>query len=364
MIKMKMCTRHKGLTPISKFGKDAARKDGYSYICKVCRSKVSKRYNDNWINKTPVTLKHGMTGTYEHESWMAISSKDRGVCEEWASSFLAFYLWVGPRPSLNHILHRENVKEVFKPGNARWATRSEAAAVREENRDKGTSKNLVIKFRDLHCRFIEVSYPKPKVRKRVVMVSKNPHAKWCPGCNQFLNKANFGKDSHRYDKLAHKCRPCHNAFYRIVRAAWRRRKGIPLFENLEHHGMCDTPEYKAWGNARSRTTNPNVACWPRYGGRGITMCQEWQDSFMTFYRHIGPRPKGRSLDRIDNDGNYEPGNCKWATRGRHPPNRPRTRCGGLDGISESALPRDTGPCPVERLSLQAVVSCSRRRRPA
>lgn len=76
-----------------------------------------------------------------------------------------------------------------------------------------------------------------------------------------------------------------------------------------------TPEYRAWANAKDRCFNPNVRNYASYGGRGITMCDEWTWSFEAFFAHIGSRPSPRhSLDRYpDNDGNYEPGNVRWAT---------------------------------------------------
>lgn len=74
-----------------------------------------------------------------------------------------------------------------------------------------------------------------------------------------------------------------------------------------------SPEYNAWHSAKSRCTNPNNPKFDDYGHRGIAMCPEWLNSFQAFYDHIGPRPVGLVLDRIDNDGNYEPGNVRWAT---------------------------------------------------
>lgn len=80
------------------------------------------------------------------------------------------------------------------------------------------------------------------------------------------------------------------------------------------HGGFGTPEYAAWGAMIQRCTNPRHPRWKYYGARGITICQRWRDSFPAFLADMGPRPSaGHSLDRVNNDGHYEPSNCRWAT---------------------------------------------------
>jgi hypothetical protein len=90
-------------------------------------------------------------------------------------------------------------------------------------------------------------------------------------------------------------------------------------------GRTKHPIYWIWVSMRQRCRDQNCRAWPRYGGRGITVCPEWND-FWVFVAHVGERPPGLTLDRIDNDGNYEPGNVRWATYSEQNSNRrPMTR---------------------------------------
>jgi hypothetical protein len=83
--------------------------------------------------------------------------------------------------------------------------------------------------------------------------------------------------------------------------------------NVRTHGKKHTPEYSVWGGMRNRCNNKNDHSYRLYGGRGIRVCQEW-DSFEAFLEHVGQRPSSKhSLDRIDNNKGYEPGNVRWTT---------------------------------------------------
>lgn len=90
--------------------------------------------------------------------------------------------------------------------------------------------------------------------------------------------------------------------------------GCLAVERSSTHGLSDRPEYSVWNNMLQRCTNPNNPTFQYYGARGITVCDRWASSFANFFADMGSRPSpDHSIERRDVNGNYEPGNCYWAT---------------------------------------------------
>lgn len=83
--------------------------------------------------------------------------------------------------------------------------------------------------------------------------------------------------------------------------------------------------YWVWSTMKQRCYNPKTKDYPRYGGRGITVCEEWRNSYLSFMRDMGERPHQFTLERINNDGSYEPRNCIWASPKQQANNKRNSR---------------------------------------
>lgn len=127
-------------------------------------------------------------------------------------------------------------------------------------------------------------------------------------------------------------------------------------KQLTKHGWYGTRTYKTWVSMIQRCENPNKDNYDLYGGRGISVCKRWRESFDNFLADMGERPKGTTIDRIDHNGNYEIANCRWASSkaqcrnrrsNRHLTHNGKTRClaewveiTGIDGATiDSRLKR-------------------------
>lgn len=87
------------------------------------------------------------------------------------------------------------------------------------------------------------------------------------------------------------------------------------------HGASQSPEYRTWTSMRHRCLYEHNKNYKNYGGRGIKICDRWLNSFENFREDMGERPPGTSLDRIDNEGGYDPSNCKWSTTAEQASNK-------------------------------------------
>lgn len=92
-------------------------------------------------------------------------------------------------------------------------------------------------------------------------------------------------------------------------------------EKVTTHGYNGTRTYKSYNSMKERCLNPNHQAYEFYGGRGIKICDRWLESFENFLEDMGERPVERTLDRVDNDGDYTKMNCRWATKSQQNKNK-------------------------------------------
>lgn len=125
------------------------------------------------------------------------------------------------------------------------------------------------------------------------------------------------------------------------------------------HGMTRSPEYRTWCSMKERCYKETDNNYHNYGGRGITVCDRWRESFENFYADMGPRPKNKSLDRKDNSLGYTPDNCRWATTVEQANNKRNNDLhlfrGSLVSLSTIArftgIPQPTLWCRLNRMKL-------------
>lgn len=120
------------------------------------------------------------------------------------------------------------------------------------------------------------------------------------------------------DTITKKCRSCAKIGQRL---SVNHKKRIS--SGNTRHGLCNTAIYNSWESMKNRCNNSKNVRFKDYGGRGITVCDRWL-KFKNFYKDMENRPKGKTLDRINNDGNYKPSNCKWSTPKEQANNRRNT----------------------------------------
>lgn len=122
------------------------------------------------------------------------------------------------------------------------------------------------------------------------------------------------------------------------------RKVIKRSDTREYHGYAGTPTYRSWAEMRKRCYNENVIRYPEYGGRGIKVCDKWKESFSSFLADMGERPVGKTLDRLDLNGNYEPTNCRWADKQQQANNKSNSHMIKHNGSVKTASEwsRETG----------------------
>jgi hypothetical protein len=140
------------------------------------------------------------------------------------------------------------------------------------------------------------------------------------------------RGEHRHFRLRCACGQTTIAAYPNLKSGHTKSCGCE--KGLRRHGMAGTATHDIWIGMRTRCFNPRDTSYRNYGGRGISVDPRWDD-FNVFLADMGERPDGMDLDRIDNNGNYEPGNCRWVTRSTNLRNTRRTCVVWLDGVSMS-----------------------------
>jgi len=276
-----------------------------------------------WASMKARCLNPNMTG-YANYGGRGIK-----VSAAWNSSFEQFYADMGPRPSVNHSLERDDVNGNYETSNCRWILQKDQGKNRRNTVmifAFGATKSIIDWSHDPRCvvsrqylgdRIRSGMDPEKAITQRSRAHSPTPVRQKADNAERDESICRFYSNGLTLRDIGSRFNLSPPRIRQILDA-----NGIRRRTSTNHTAK---PEYRVWSTMKTRCSNTNCAEYALYGARGITVCARWLHSFENFYRDMGPKPSPRhSLERLDSDKGYMPSNCRWATPAEQNRNRRNT----------------------------------------